>query len=91
MKKTSKNISIEPTKPKYIETELGREKLCKHCQEYWPADSEFWFMVKNKLKDGTVVYRPDSACKGCYDAVYRPKHTNGKYQKRSSYEKGLAA
>lgn len=28
-------------KKKYIETELGREKLCIQCNEYWPLDDEF--------------------------------------------------
>jgi len=81
----------QSAKPRYIYTDLGKEKLCKHCQEYWPVDSEFWFMVKAKLKDGSVVHRPDSACKGCYDNTYRPNLSKAKYQKRSSHEKGAAA
>lgn len=85
------SINNTPTKPKFIETELGLEKLCKNCQEYWPADSEFWFMINQKSKDGSVKQRPDSACKGCYDSVYRSRNTNRKYQKRSFHEKGKAA
>lgn len=81
----------QAAKPRYIYTDLGKEKLCKHCQEYWPVDSEFWFMVKAKRKDGSVVHRPDSACKGCYDSTYRPNLSKGKYQKRSNHEKGAAA
>lgn len=81
----------ETKKPMYITTELGREKLCKHCNEYWPVDSEFWFMVKATLKDGTIVYRPDSACKGCYDAVYRKQKRVGNYKKKSFHERGNAA
>ena len=77
--------------PTFIETELGKEKFCKHCQEYWPADSEFWYMIKDKLKDGTVVHRPDSACKGCYDAVYRKNKRSGNYKKKSFHERGKAA
>ncbi|MDH2493673.1 hypothetical protein QDR31_01015 [Acinetobacter baumannii] len=93
---TSKSLEViapkeQQAKPRYIFTDLGKEKLCKHCQEYWPVDSEFWFMVKAKLKDGSVVHRPDSACKGCYDHTYRPNLSKGKYQKRSSHEKGAAA
>lgn len=60
---TLKEQQAQSAKPRYIFTELGKEKLCKHCQEYWPVDSEFWFMVKAKRKDGSVVHRPDSACK----------------------------
>lgn len=86
-----KEQQAQSAKPRYIFTDLGKEKLCKHCQEYWPVDSEFWFMVKAKLKDGSVVLRPDSACKGCYDNAYRPNLSRGKYQKRSSHEKGAAA
>ncbi|ANC35824.1 TPA: hypothetical protein ACHTP6_003389 [Acinetobacter baumannii] len=86
-----KELQAQSAKPRYIFTELGKEKLCKHCQEYWPIDSEFWFMVKAKLKDGSVVLRPDSACKGCYDNAYRPNLSRGKYQKRSSHEKGATA
>ncbi|MFG4391852.1 hypothetical protein ACF0A1_01710 [Acinetobacter baumannii] len=86
-----KELQAQSAKPRYIFTELGKEKLCKHCQEYWPIDSEFWFMVKAKLKDGSVVLRPDSACKGCCDNAYRPNLSRGKYQKRSSHEKGAAA
>ncbi|ASO71059.1 MULTISPECIES: hypothetical protein [Acinetobacter calcoaceticus/baumannii complex] len=86
-----KEQQAQAAKPRYIYTDLGKEKLCKHCQEYWPVDSEFWFMVKAKLKDGSVVHRPDSACKGCYDSTYRPNLSKGKYQKRSSHEKGTAA
>lgn len=88
---TPKVQHAQSAKPRYIFTDLGKEKLCKHCEEYWPVDSEFWFMVKAKLKDGSVVHRPDSACKGCYESTYRPNLTKGKYQKRSSHEKEAAA
>lgn len=76
--------------PKYIETELGKEKLCKHCGEYWPIDSEFWFMIKEKLNDETLKHRPDSACKGCYDMVYRPHKRKGTYKVKSQHEKVAA-
>lgn len=72
--------------PRYIETELGTERLCKHCQEYWPADDEFWFMHKVRLKDGTIVFRPESACKACYDVVYRPNVKKNVYNFKSKYE-----
>ena len=83
--------SNKAKKPMYIFTELGKEKLCKHCDEYWPTDSEFWFMIKSKLKDGTITFRPESACKGCYDRVYRPHHLKGVNKVRSSHEKKVAA
>lgn len=81
----------EANKPKFIQTELGKEKLCKHCHEYWPADSEFWYMIKDTLKDGTVIQRPDSACKGCYDKVYRHNRAKRQNNKRSFHERGNAA
>lgn len=28
---------------RYIVTELGTEKLCPRCGEYWPADREFFW------------------------------------------------
>lgn len=82
-------IDSKQKEPMYIFTELGREKRCKHCGEYWPVDSEFWFMVKAKLKSGAVVYRPDSACKACYDRVYRPNHVKGVNKISSSYERTI--
>ncbi len=77
-------------KPMYIFTELGKEKLCKHCDEYWPTDSEFWYMIKFKSKEGLIEFKPDSACKGCYDAVYRPSRTKRTNKVRSGFEKVAA-
>jgi len=77
---------VQAIQPRYIETELGTERLCKHCQEYWPADSEFWYMIKDKLKDGTIVFRPESACKACYDTAYRPTKKKNAYNVKSKYE-----
>lgn len=47
-------------KSTHIETELGTEKLCTRCHEYWPADKEFFYLA-NKKKDGL-----HSWCKCCY-------------------------
>jgi hypothetical protein len=41
-------------------TELGPEKLCSKCNEYWPADKEFFYTNK-KAKDGLYHW-----CKACY-------------------------
>ena len=35
---------------RYIETELGKEKLCIECNEYWPLDDEFW-LAEIRLRD----------------------------------------
>lgn len=37
--------------------EMGLERLCVFCGEYWPIDDEFWFV----LTDG----RLHSYCKAC--------------------------
>ena len=43
---------LKDQKPKFIETELGTEKLCIECQEYWPLDVEFWFLRRT---DGVLI------------------------------------
>ena len=83
----NKTVDWVEEKPRYIETELGKEKLCKHCGDYWPVDGDFWFMNNRKLKDGTISSRPDSACKACYSKVYRPSRMKNKYQIRAKHEK----
>lgn len=52
---------------KTIITELGLEKYCNGCGEYWPLDDEFWY-----FKDG----KPEYHCKGCirdYNRKYKRK------------------
>ena len=83
----------KPNKPKFIETELGREKLCIQCDEYWPLDSEFWFTYSGKPKrDGTKSVGYEAACKSCYCIRYRPQRLQrSKNAIRSYHEKGCAA
>ncbi|HUH59214.1 MAG TPA: hypothetical protein VL001_03975 [Candidimonas sp.] len=38
-------------------TELGEEVKCAKCNDFWPADSEFFFFNRGK---------PHSWCKDCY-------------------------
>lgn len=38
----------------------GYEKLCHDCQEWWPADTEFFYKDKAN-SDGFMCY-----CKDCY-------------------------
>lgn len=45
---------------KAIISEIGREKKCSRCNEYWPADSVFFF-TQQKTKDGLNDW-----CKACY-------------------------
>lgn len=81
---------IKDKKPKFIETELGTEKLCIQCQEYWPLDSEFWFQYKGKpKKDGSKTICYEAACKSCYYIRYKPnRQFRTKNDIRSYHEKG---
>jgi hypothetical protein len=41
-------------------TDAGREKRCPRCDEFWPADTEFYYSTPSKA-DGL-----SSWCKSCY-------------------------
>ena len=61
------------TKPKYIYSdELGKQKLCIECEEYYPLDQEFFFFQWVANKQGIKNKYYAAACKGCYDIRYRP-------------------
>lgn len=76
---TSKGMSL----PKFIETELGREKLCIECQEYWPLDNEFWFTYQGSpKKDGSRSVGYEAACKCCYYIRYKPQLAKGTSKKK---------
>lgn len=62
--------------PKYIRTELGVEKLCKHCKEYFPATREFFYLSGNILKDGTKTL--EANCKDCYTQRFKPHKVGGR-------------
>lgn len=55
---------------KYIKTELGTEKQCIHCGEYYPATKEFFYGTSNKRKDGTQTL--EANCKDCYKQRFKP-------------------
>lgn len=55
---------------KYIQTELGTEKQCIHCEEYYPATKEFFYGTSGKRKDGTQVL--EANCKDCYKQRFKP-------------------
>lgn len=84
---------LEQPKPKYIQTDLGKEKLCIECGEYWPLDHEFWFTYSGKPKrDGTKSTCYEAACKSCYHIRYKPQRVQRpKNAIRSYHEKGGAA
>jgi hypothetical protein len=46
-----------PATSRFRETELGCECRCAHCNDWWPADAEFFYMHKGV---------PHSWCKACY-------------------------
>lgn len=56
-------------KPRLINTELGKEKLCNKCDEYFPLSKEFFF-CNGKTKQG--IQKFTSACRDCYTKNYRP-------------------
>lgn len=41
---------------KFVVTEIGLEKLCTLCGDYWPADTQFFYPKAGKLS---------SECKAC--------------------------
>ena len=61
MKDASDNKTIDWV----VETELGTEKRCSDCEEYFPLTKEFFF-GKNVEKG----FRFHSICKACYKERY---------------------
>ncbi len=51
-------------KQQFRETELGRERMCSQCGEYWPDDGEFFYTKRGKTAQ---------PCKACYEQIYRPR------------------
>lgn len=50
----------------YIYTELGCEKRCSACGEYYPLDNEFFY--RKGIKNGQVKYT--AQCKACHVQNY---------------------
>lgn len=46
-----------PRMSRFRTTELGPECHCPRCDEWWPADREFFYFLRGK---------PVSFCKACY-------------------------
>lgn len=51
----------------YIHTELGIEKRCSHCGDYFPFDDEFFY--RNGFKNGYQQWT--ATCKACFVEMYR--------------------
>jgi len=54
---------VAVAEPRYITTELGLEKRCARCREYYPADEEFFFAQKGNAPGVPPLH---SWCKACY-------------------------
>lgn len=65
--------------PRCIVTELGTEKRCPRCNEYWPADTDFFYSQKGK-KDGLHDW-----CKACYTA-WREARYRAHMKRRAAHE-----
>lgn len=50
--------------PRLIDTELGQERLCSACGEYWPNDAEFFYLTRGK---------PMGNCKACFEEKHKAK------------------
>jgi hypothetical protein len=61
---------------RFRQTELGLEARCSKCGEWWPADSEFFYMLHG---------RPHSWCKACYIADRVAKGVRRNYGARQAY------
>lgn len=67
--------------PVRVDPELGPERWCGGCQEWWPDDAEFWryYTVPagaiSKLVNGVRYYRRNPSrivrCRACYPASRR--------------------
>ena len=55
---------------KHIETELGTEKQCITCGDYYPATKQFFFGTGRNKKDGTACL--EANCKACYKERFKP-------------------
>lgn len=50
-----------PARPSItMETELGTERRCPHCGDWWPLDDEFW---QPTVKRGRATFH--SWCRAC--------------------------
>ena len=71
----NKHPLISPT-PKhilFIKTELGKEKYCKGCDDYFPSTKQFFYGTGYNSK---VTGEPllETLCKACYKEKYKPNY-----------------
>jgi len=48
---------------RFVLNSLGLEKQCPHCEDYWPADTEFFFCSRSNAD------QLSNWCKACYLAL----------------------
>lgn len=58
-----------------IETELGTERRCTRCKEYWPEDREFFYTSKRINRATVDIQQP---CKACFDEMKRVSRKKNK-------------
>lgn len=44
------------------EEELGSQKRCPACGEWWPVDPEFWYVYRHGPRTGLA----NSPCRACF-------------------------
>lgn len=76
--------------PRRQVTELGEEKFCVHCGEYWPLTNEFWYFQKAETKKNGIVLRAMGACKGCYTEAYKPERLQSRKSQIKSWHEVAA-
>lgn len=53
-----------------IVTELGEERLCPVCLEFWPMDEEFWYFLTERKGPRKGERRVMGRCKACWSDRY---------------------
>lgn len=62
-------------KPVYINRGYGKEKLCKHCDDYYPMNEDFFYRLSPSSQSKYVISY-ENICIPCYNyrkAQYRAK------------------
>lgn len=59
-----------------IDPEMGLEKLCSGCGDYWPQDTAFWSAWNHKnASDGLQHY-----CKACEQEGWMKRRSNKRHE-----------
>ncbi|MNV89698.1 hypothetical protein D3C71_1840140 [compost metagenome] len=63
---------------KSMETELGREVQCAACKNFWPADGEFFFMDRGRLRSRCRACEKDNPTRQAYRAQCQRRRNQGR-------------